>query len=1028
NKMNKAAQDGALDIRIDEKQYLGDFAKIVQGINGTMEATVIAIRDVGKNLNRLSNGDFQAQISTDYTGDYKVLQVATNTLGTILNSFIDASNKMNKAAQDGALDIRIDEKQYLGDFVKIVQGVNETAIINDQQIWIKNGISQLNEELSGDNTVNQVSTKAINFVSSYLNAGVGALYSYDDKDKVLLQNGSYSYVQREELSNRFKLGEGTVGQVALQRSPIQLKNITRAQMVVDTGTTSHPPLNTYTFPLIYQDELYGVIELGSSEIFDEKAEEFFQAANQIIATALSSSIANDKVHILLEETQGKKVEIEKANVQMEEANAQMEEQQQQLEEANAQMEEQQQQVEEANSQLKNQQEELRVKNSELLQSQGELDQRAEDLELSNKYKSEFLANMSHELRTPLNSIILLSEMLQENKAKHLSQEEVKKASVINSSGNELLRLISDVLDLSKIEAGEMNLIIDKFDSDMFCDEFQEQFEDAAKQKNLEFLTVDDYKGVIVNDKDKLSQVVRNLMSNSLKFTKEGKITLKIENTKDSKVKISVTDTGIGIPEAKAKLIFGAFQKADGGISRKYGGTGLGLSISKELAKIMGGEITLDSKENEGSIFSIIIPNLSDAMQLSEAKEKAKSTLKIKILKEKVEDDKDIITAADKPFLIIEDDEKFAAILKDKINAQKEYALIALNGEDGLNLAKKYELKGVMLNLGLPDMDGIDILKKFKTSTDLRKTPIYVISSQQREMLAKEHGAIGYAHKPVSGDDITVVIDKIKSFNNKKVKDILIVEDNKTQRESLLEFIRNSTVKSKRVESAQEAIDELNRGIYDAVIIDLKLKKGSRYDICEHIKNSNLQLPIIIYTGKELTTQEETRLRKYTDSIIIKTASSETKLMDEIDMFMHRVKVDIEDVQEDVDSINLNGKKILLVDDDIRNIYVLSEVLSSKGANIITASDGKKAIETLKNNLDTDIILMDLMMPVMDGYKATKRIKEDAATKDITIIALTAKAMPEDKQKALDVGCSDYITKPVKMNVLIGIIKGWLSKK
>ncbi|QOY55267.1 response regulator [Candidatus Sulfurimonas marisnigri] len=770
--------------------------------------------------------------------------------------------------------------------------LNRTIKSNEKQVWIKDGLSTLNEKLTGDISVADVSKIAIEHLGNYLHAGVGVLYSYNHDYKILTMKATYAYVQTDDSRNTLKLGEGTIGQVALQMSPILLKDVKVSQLSINTATISQSPLNIYTFPLMYQDKLYGVVEIGSNELFTDKEIEFFNASNRVITTALSTATQNQKVKNLLEETQF--------------VNIQMQEQQQKLEEANANMEEQQQQLEEANAQMEEQHQQLEVQNDSLLKSQNELEKKARDLTASTKYKSEFLANMSHELRTPLNSIILLSDMLQENNSNHLDENEVKKAHVINSSGNDLLKLIGDVLDLSKIEAGMMELIIDEFQSTELCDGFQVQFEEIAKQKNLTFKTVDDYKGLIKNDRDRLGQVLRNLISNSLKFTKSGSITLHVENAADNKIKISVCDTGIGIPKSKQESIFEAFQQADGGTSREYGGTGLGLSISLELIRMMHGEILLDSKENEGSAFSIIIPNI-DNKESEKPKEKIEQTA----LHVEINDDRSALQTNDKPFLIIEDDENFANILKEKINSQGEYALISHTGTSGLALARSYNIKGVLLDLGLPDIDGIDLLKEFKTDSSLRKIPVFVISGDHRVKLTKEYGAEGYIQKPVTDSEITSVI--------------------------------------------------------------------------QEIKNSD----------------------------------------DEIHEFMSRVN--IQSTTNAKESVDLTGKKVLVVDDDIRNIYVLLEALSSKGADVITANDGQEAIDTLSTNIDVDIILMDVMMPVMDGYEAVKIIKENTKTKDIPVIAVTAKALSEDRQNALDAGYDDYITKPLQMKMLMEIICAWVEK-
>ncbi len=958
----------------------------------------------------------------------KILYKQNDEIGAMINSMQLLSNnssnttKQVKLIASGDLTKSIELLSSEDELGIAINGMTKILNLNSENSqldsWFSNGLGELAKLLSAEMSFEDLADKSTAFICRYLEMGKGVFYVLDKEENILTLTGSYMHTSRDTLGDRYAIGEGNIGQVVKEKKPILLMQV---KTTVNLALNDLPAQNSYTFPLIYEDEVYGAIELISLNKIDQKSQDFLIKAQETISGILYSVEQREKIEKLFEKTKESQENLQTQSEELQQTNAQMEEQQQQLEEANAQMEEQQQQLE-ANSKI------LEEKNKVLITSQKELDQRAEDLELSNKYKSEFLANMSHELRTPLNSIILLSEMLGENKEHRLNDAEIKKAKVINSSGNELLRLINDVLDLSKVEAGKMELIIDEFDSTQFCQEIQDQFEHTANQKKLEFLTIDEYNGQIINDKDRLSQIVRNLLSNSLKFTKNGTISFKIENGDNNNVEISVIDTGIGIPKDKLKSIFGAFQQVDGGTSREYGGTGLGLSISKKLVEMMGGKMTLDSKEGEGSKFTIIIPNLETLSHNNLIENTIKDT-KPQATITTVIDDRDKINALDKPFLIIEDDETFAQILKEKINDDGDLAIVALTGKDGIELAKKYtNIKGVMLDLGLPDMDGIDVLKEFKINMSLRKIPVYIISGQDRDILTKNYGAIGFTHKPISNDGIKKVINKIKSFNSKEVKDLLIVEDNKTQRETLIEFIGNSTVKSKGVESASEAIEELDKGIYDSVIIDLKLKDGTGYEVCEHIAKNNIQIPIIIYTGQDLTKDEEAHLRKYTDSIIIKTASSEKRLLDEVDMFMHRVKVEIGDKKQNIDEINLNNKKILLVDDDIRNIYVLSELLNSKGADILTASNGQEAIDVLNKNLNTDIILMDIMMPIMDGYEATKIIKNDEKTKDIPIIALTAKAMKEDKEKAFKVGCDDYITKPLQMNILIGIIKGWLNKK
>lgn len=1104
NMMNQAAVDGKLDKRIDNARYNNkDFQTITNGLNDTVNTTVTNLRVIGDNLDKLSNGDFQANVSQDMKGDYTVLKNATNNLGIYLNFLIDDSNEMSQATKVGELDVRIDSSKYQGDFQKIVHGVNETmetTILvlrdigsnldklsngdltakiekeyegdyqvlqfatnnlssqlninrdeNNKQSWIRNGIAELNEALAGENTIVSTSSKAITYIGNYLNAGVGAIYTYNKEDEILTQSASYAFVQREELSNKFALGEGTVGQVALQKSPIQLKNIKRTSSIITTGTTSEAPINTYTFPLIYQDELYGVVEIGSHLLFDEKAAEFFELANNVIATSIATAVQNEKVKLLLEKTQQNNFEIQEANAQMaeqqqqlEEANVQMEEQQQQLEEANAEMTERQQQLEEANTQMEEQQQQLREQNEDLEQSRKEIDQRAAELELSNQYKSEFLANMSHELRTPLNSIILLSESMKENKQKHLNEKDIKRAGIIHRSGEELLRLINDILDLSKVEAGKMDLIVNNFTAEEFLSDLHVQFEESAQAKGLELKIQDNYKGNISNDRDRLGQVVRNFVSNALKFTNKGSITIGIDKEGNGDARVYVTDTGIGIPKDKLKLVFEAFQQIDGTISREYGGTGLGLSISRELGKLMKGHLELESELSQGSTFIIIIPNLireegttlEELIRKQESRPKAlkkeiektvSTAAEVGTVNQAIKDDRENIKKGEKAYLVVEDNLELAEAVSDKIREQGEKVIVAETGGEAIYLASQYALKGVMLDLGLPDIDGIDVLKTFKTNLALKTIPIYIISADDKEKLARIEGAIGYTQKPLRENSFKNILNSFDAFNKKEVKDLLIVEDNKVQREALIDFIGTDSVKTRGVESVSAAITELAKGIYDAVIVDLTLKSGSGFEVCEYIKKNEIKTPIIIYTGKELTEEEEIHLKKYTDSIIIKSAASQNRLMANLDLFLHRVKKNMPVERKKINEIDFKSKKILLVDDDIRNIYVLADLLEDTGAEVITARNGQKALDALEEHADINIVLMDIMMPVLNGYEATASMRKNEKFRNIPVIALTAKAMPEDKKEALDAGCDDYVTKPIKSEILLGVMSGWLSK-
>lgn len=1062
-----AMSDIADEMKKSEGKTIMDASRVVLSKLIEGEKKLLAQREIeqhstlsfGKNFTVIGN------LTTIILGILVAFLIYRN-INTLLarfqNGLMDFFDYLNGKRDDIKL-LNASSKDEIGLMSGVVNdGIEQVdRSMKDKKIqnWIKTGATELSQILINLNTLEEVSRDSISFISNYTNAGVGVFYIYDKTKELLLQKASFAHVVRDELSTEFKLGEGVVGQVAMQRTPILLKNIKKDEALISTGTITQASYNTYTFPLIYNDILYGVVEIGSFEAFDKKVLEFLSIVDKTICITLASAMQNKKVQELLDATKEaneelhiKQIELEKANTnmeeqqqQLEEANSNMEEQQQQLEEANANMEEQQQQLEESNSNMQEQQQQLKIseqnlklQNRQLEETKREIEKKAEELRKSGAYKSEFLANMSHELRTPLNSIILLSSLLKRNSKNILDKDQLKKASTIYESGNELLRLINDILDLSKVESGKMELIVDTFESSTFLEQMKEVFDFTAKDKGLEFNIIDEYNGSIHSDKDRISQIVRNLISNAFKFTKDGSVTLKISPSKhsDKDVEFSVVDTGIGIPKEKQEEIFKAFTQVDGSTSRKYGGTGLGLSISKELAKLLGGTINLTSDEGKGSTFSINIPML-DSVNLQENKSKNLKKEQELIKKEKtkivpdyssIEDDRDKLSKDDATYLIIDDDKTFSEVVYEEIKKSGSNGLIALDGASGLDLIKKYKVKGIMLDLTLPDMDGVDILKRLKSDHETRHIPVHIISSKDKDTYTLELGAIGYLQKPARDEDINDVIASIDHFQEKKIKDLLIVEDNKVHREALIELIGDG-VNIKGVQSASEAISEVKKEIYDTVVVDLGLIEGSGYEVCEYIKNSYPELPIIIYTGRELTNDDKTKLQKYSNSIIIKTANSNERILNEINLFLHRDDtLKQKEKVTKMDEVNLEGKKILIVDDDITNIFVLEAALQEFNASTFSSFNGKEALELLEKEHDIDLILMDIMMPVMDGYEAMKHIRESEKTKDIPIIAVTAKAMRDDREKCLSLGADDYMSKPIDFNILGDLIKQWSLKK
>jgi CheY-like chemotaxis protein len=702
-----------------------------------------------------------------------------------------------------------------------------------------------------------------------------------------------------------------------------------------------------------------------------------------------------------------------------------------------------------------------------------MEQRAQDLALASKYKSEFLANMSHELRTPLNSLLILSKDLSLNKSGNLTEKQIEAAKVIHDGGQDLLTLINDILDLSKVEAGKLQVAIEQVDIETFFAGLKTQLEPIAKEKGLDF-SIDISDGVnkfVETDEQRLSQIIKNLYFNAIKFTERGGVTIKITKPKQTLnleneellskgVAFNVIDTGIGIPLEKQREIFEAFQQGDGSTNRSYGGTGLGLAISRAMAELLGGELTLESEPGKGSSFILVLP-LSCANESGEklsevvVKEVVKPVespsepnLKIeqqdthgkKIIeedakpKEFLADDRNEITKGDKVLLVIEDDVSSAKSLM-QIAKDKGYrCLCAGDGHSGLVMAKTYQPSAIILDLGLPDVDGLQVLEQLKFDLSTRHIPIHIISGREESPEFKQKGAIGYLMKPAEEAGLKTVFEKIESVISSEVKKVLVIEDDLSSQVAIERLIDSDKVKFDKAFTGEEARKKIQEGEYDCIILDLNLPDMTGQDLLKQLKSDDVSLPpVVVYTGKELSKDEHEELQRYAASIVVKGAESPERLLDEISLFLHSVEEDLPEEQKEVirmlhDADNaLKDKKVLLVDDDVRNVFALSSTLEDFGLDVLVASNGKIAIDKLNSAGEIDLVIMDIMMPVMDGYEAMTTIRKNDKYKDLPIIALTAKAMTGDRDKCIKAGASDYITKPVDVDRLISMMKVWLFK-
>ena len=810
------------------------------------------------------------------------------------------------------------------------------------------------------------------------------------------------------------------------------------------------PVALVIVPLVYAYRCIGVIEIGLLKKPDPLEVEFLEANLETIAIGVNAALDYAKLQNFLEETQAQSEELQAQHNELENVNAELEAQSLKLQASEEELRVQQEELQQTNAELEERSFLLEEKNEEI-------QRKAEELELTTRYKSEFLANMSHELRTPLNSILLLSRLLAENNEENLSDDQIDYAKVIQSSGNGLLGLIDEILDLSKIEAGQMKLEYLDVSLPEITDELQALFAPLAKEKGLDFIITvgESVPAVIETDKMRLGQILKNLISNALKFTSKGGITLTVKRLTptDPTLSFVVKDTGIGIPPEKQQLIFEAFQQADGSTKRKYGGTGLGLSISRELAKLLGGEIVLSSKVNEGSEFTVTIPLTGKPLDVgsgssapyvnrspepmpvkeSESANKYISTT----IPESIPDDRNSITERDKTILIVEDDTNFAKSLLDYARRKGYKGIVAVRGDEGLKLAGIYKPLGILLDIQLPIMSGWQVMDALKADPQTRHIPVHIMSSHKLKNESLLKGAIDFVDKPVAYEQMHEVFKKIEYVLNRTSKKVLIIEDNPRHAKALAYFLETFNIHSELRSNVSEGVNALQIDEIDCVILDMGIPDVKAYEMLEEAKkNPGLEnLPIIIFTGKSLSLAEELKIKKYADSIIIKTAHSYQRMLDEVSLFLHLVEdtKKADSVHSDYKKLGalsqiLANKTVLIADDDVRNIFSLSKALENYKMNVITALDGKEAFQKLQENPAIDVVLLDMMMPQMDGYETAKKIRENYQWKNLPVIAVTAKAMTGDREKCIQAGASDYITKPVDIDQLMSLLRVWLYER
>ncbi len=960
----------------------------------------------------------------------------------IINSITKPIEKAVRVAQEigsGNLETDINvsgskELQILGNaLIEMRDALKAKIEETELHDWLTSGQNKLSYEMRGDLSVSELANKIIGFVTQYVGANIGAVYLMDDSNKNLSLSGKYAFNNEDEVQYSFELNEGLIGQAAANKKTTLLNGMDKKNILVKSSAIETPPTHILACPFLVNGGVVGVIEIGKFNEFNDSQIEFIESNHENIGISVQSAIARKKIQELLEETQLQSEELQQQQEELEQNNEELEEQAQELKQ-------QQEELQAANEELEEQTQIVEQKNQALETARNNIELKAKQLEISSKYKSEFLANMSHELRTPLNSLLILSNDLYKNKTGNLSKDQLESAEVIANSGKDLLNLINEILDLSKIEAGKMELNITEVNLQSFATVLSQNFRQQAQDKGISFtINTDKTLPVSINtDRQRLEQILKNLLSNAIKFTNSGKVSVNFNHDAGGYLSIEVNDTGIGIPANKLDIIFEAFQQVEGGTARRYGGTGLGLSISRELAKLMNGKIMVKSVEGEGSTFTLILP----LNQTSSQKQEPVESKEPAVFKDfrfynypSIQDQRDDISTSDHVILIIEDDLNFARVIADQAKQKGFKYLAASTGEDGLVLAEKYRPAAIILDLKLPGMDGHMVLKELKGNPEIRHIPVHIMSVKEMSLEPIKSGAVQYITKPVSKNQLDEAFGRIENFINRKMKSLLIVEDDDNLRKSILKLIGNGDIEGIEASTGQIAIDHIKNKTIDCIVLDIGLPDMSGFEFIEKLESDKtIKIPpIVVYTGKDLSKKETEKLQEYAETVIVKGIKSEERLLDETALFLHRtIKNMPQDKQDMITSLYdketiFQNKKILVVDDDMRNVFALSKVLREKGMHIIKAENGEVALEQLAENPDIDLVLMDIMMPVMDGYECMQNIRRDKKFKNLPVVALTAKAMINDREKCLEAGADDYITKPVDIERLLSLMRIWIKK-
>jgi CheY-like chemotaxis protein/signal transduction histidine kinase/HAMP domain-containing protein len=1030
-----------VDVRGEILQLKETINTMVDQLNGFAAEVTRVAREVG------TEGKLGGQARVPgVAGTWKDLTDNVNLLAANLTTQVRAIAEVTTAVTKGDLtrSIQVDasgEVAELKDYINAMIGnLRVTTERNTEQDWLKTNLAKFGAMMQGQRDLFTVAQTLLSELAPLVNAQQGVMYVMDDSEDLpcLKQLAGYADRPAPGEPRRFRMGEGVVGQCAAERNRMLLADVPPGALGISSGLVTAPPRNVIVLPVLFEGQVKAVIELASLGRFTASHLGFLEQLTGSIGIVLNTIEATMRTEGLLRQSQELAAELQAQQRELQQTNEELGQKAQQLAAQNA---------------------EVERKNEEIEQARRAVEEKAAELALTSRYKSEFLANMSHELRTPLNSILILGQQLADNGDGNLTAKQIEFAKTIHGAGTDLLNLISDILDLSKIESGTVTVESDEVPFLGLREAVERNFRHVAESRKLSFVTdLDPRLGrALTTDSKRLLQVLKNLLSNAFKFTDSGGVRLEIATAEGgwsgdhpvlaqapTVVRFTVSDTGIGIPLEKQRIIFEAFQQADAGTSRRYGGTGLGLAISRELAHLLGGEIRLHSVPGSGSTFTLYLPlvytgpaygRTGATAPAAEPRVPFHPVVLPAPRAESVPDDRETLVAGEPVLLIVEDDPHYARVLLGLARERGFKAIVAMRGTEALELARRHLPTAISLDIFLPDMLGWTVLSQLKQDPATRHIPVQIVTVEEERQHGLERGAFAYVNKPLTTEALGEAFDRIKRFAAPRVRRLLVVEDDPGERLSILNLIAHDDVEIVAVGTGGEALLALREGAFDCVVLDLRLPDISGFELLAAIQQDGAlrDIPIVVFTGKDLAEDEEAELRRMAKSIVLKGVESPERLLDETALFLHRVIANLpEPKRRMLERLHgsdeaLAARKVLVVDDDVRNIFALSSVLERHGMAVIAATTGAEAIERIARTPDLALVLMDIMMPEMDGYETTRRIRAMPQHRLLPIIALTAKAMKGDREKCLDAGASDYIAKPVNTEQLLALLRMWLHR-